>query len=177
MNRLHPQKPFRLIRIAFCAGLLVMPVSAPSQTGTATATVKEFYRFHFAARKRMHFSRQNIGKVKKWLTAELYGLMSGEFKREEAYRQQHPDEKPYFSGDVFTDSESPPQTFRIGKASQQKTRATVSLTVLWDDDTVGKMERQIEVQLLKQQGRWRIANLVYEPGRDLLSELKRPNYQ
>lgn len=84
--------------------------------------------------------------------------------------------KPYISGDVFTNSESPPQIFRLGKLSQSRRRAEVEVWCYWNDQTIGRMKRRVKVQLAFIQGRWLIDNLVYEDGRDLVSMLGRSDY-
>jgi len=158
--------------------MLASPCFAQGEESSAVKTVGEFYSLHFARADRMYFSPENIRSKRKWLTPGLYRLMLYEFSREREYEKVNADQpqKPYFSGDVFTDSESYPQIFRITGSKQEGGRAWVTVVVYWNDNTVGRMKRRIRVVLAKQEGNWLIDNLLYEEGKDLVSELKRPSY-
>jgi hypothetical protein len=163
---------------AFALLTLTSLCFAQGEAGSAVKTVSEFYSLHFARADRMYFSPENIRRMRKWLTPGLYRLMLYEFRREREYAKDNADQplKPYFSGDVFTDSESLPQVFRVTRSKQDGDRAWVTVVVYWNDNIVGKMKRRIRVVLAKQNGNWLIDNLLYEEGKDLLSELKRPSY-
>ncbi len=166
------------IRITFALALLTACCFAQAEEDAALKTVRGFYDVHFSRSDRMYFNPQNILLKKKWLTPRLYRLMLYEFRREKEYAKAHAGQpqKPYFSGDVFTDSESLPQVFRITGAKQNGNRAWVTVMVYWNDNTVGKMKRKIRVVLMKQEENWLIDNLLYEQGKDLVSELRRPSY-
>jgi len=163
---------------AFALLALTSLCFAQGEESSAVKTVGEFYSLHFARGDRMYFNPVNIRHKRKWLTPELYRLMLYEFRREREYAKANADQplKPYFCGDVFSDSESLPQAFRVMGAKQDGDRARVTVVVYWNNNTVGKMKRRIGVVLVKREGNWLIENLLYEQGKDLVSELKRPNY-
>ncbi len=167
------------IYIAATVLLLLTGIASGQPTDeSALQTVKEFYRLHFLPGSKMYFEPKYIRSRRKWLTPALYRLMLYEFRREAAYAKAHPDLqlKPYFSGDVFTDAESLPQVFRVTSVRQEKNKAIVTVWVYWNDNTVGKMKRKIRVVLLQSQTQWLIDNLLYEDGKDLVTQLKRPSY-
>jgi|SRR5215470_18406694 len=166
------------IKTAFALLTLVNLCFAQGEESSAVKTVSEFYGLHFARADRMYFNPENVRRKRNWLTPGLYGLMLYEFRREREYMKANADQalKPYFSGDVFTDSESLPQVFRVTGSKQDGDRAWVTVVVYWNDNTVGKMKRRVRVVLAKQEGNWLIDNLLYEEGKDLVSELKRPSY-
>jgi hypothetical protein len=174
---------FRVNRVlyfqtAFALLTLASLCFAQGEESSAVKTVSEFYSLHFARGDRMYFSPENIRRKRKWLTPGLYRLMLYEFRRERECAKANADQplKPYFSGDVFTDSGSSPQVFRVTGSKQDGDKAWVTVVVYWNDNTVGKMKRRIRVVLAKREGNWLIDNLLYEQGKDLVSELKRPNY-
>ena len=143
---------------------------------SALQTVKRFYWLHFRRCDRMYFDYQNIRRKRKWLTLKLYRLMLSEFRRDAAYAKAHPDPPPknYFSGDVFTNSEEYPHFFRVTTAKEEKGRAIVTVWVYWRDKTLGTSGRKIRVVLLHSQTGWLIDNLLYQDGKDLVTQLKRP---
>jgi hypothetical protein len=155
----------------------VHPVCAAESR--ATSVVMDFYSSHFATAERMFFTREKVRRVKGWLSPKLYRLMLHELRRAEAVEREYTGinaKKPDISGDVFTNSESPPQVFRLGKSSQRKGIAEVDVWCYWNDQTIGRMKRQVKVQLVFSRGKWLIDNLVYEDGSDLVSMLSRHDY-
>src|SRR5262245_16919892 len=96
----------RFLRPAFALLTLTSLCLAQGEEVSAVKTVSEFYSLHFARADRMYFSPENIRLKRKWLTPGLYRLMLYEFRREREYAKANADQplKPYFSGDVFTDS-------------------------------------------------------------------------
>lgn len=154
--------------------LLSLEVYGQNGRTSASATVREFYRIHFQRADRMAFEPQNIRRIRKSLTPELYRMLMSEFEREAANAKANPDLilKPFISGDIFTDSESPPQVFKITDATQFKNTAIITVWVYWNDETIGKMKRKIKVVMVSSANRWLIGNVIYEDG-DLLNRLKR----
>jgi hypothetical protein len=160
---------------------LLLPTSFGYGQTTQTSALqvaREFYRLHFLRGDQMYFEPENIRRKRTWLTPKLYRLLLKEFQRETDYAKVHPDLilKPYFSGDVFTDAESLPQVFRVTKAKLANDGAIVTVWVYWNDDTVGKMKRKIQVVMVRSQTRWLIDNLLYENDEDLVKLLKRTSY-
>lgn len=144
---------------------------------SAMRTVEEFYRTHFLRADRMNFEPENVRHKRKWLTPALYRLLLSEFRREAENAGANPELtlKPRICGDIFTDSESPPQVFRAVNATQSKGRAIVTVFVYWNDETVGRMKRKIKVVLISSSNRWLIDNLIYEDDKDLITKLKSAN--
>lgn len=172
-----------LLKTKFALGviaLLLLNSSVYGQTTQASAlqAAKEFYRLHFLHGDQMYFELGNIRRKRKWLTPKLYRLIRYEFQRETEYAKAHPGLilKPYFSGDVFTDAESLPQVYKVTKARVTKDKAIVTVWVYWNDETVGKMKRKIQVVMVPSKTRWLIDNLLYDDGKDLVAQLKRPSY-
>ncbi|MEO8573256.1 MAG: hypothetical protein ABI481_04745 [Pyrinomonadaceae bacterium] len=145
---------------------------------SAAVVTRSFYTEHFRSADRMFFSRENVRRERRWFTTRLYKLMLYELQREEANKTDEDGNamKPYISGDVFTNSESPPQVFRIGRSIQTRTWATVVVDCYWNDNTVGKMRRKVIVRLVPHGRTWLIDNLVEEDGRDLITDFSRPVY-
>lgn len=158
---------------------LIVPLgaraSAPQKAGPrdpAQAAARSFYQFHLAHNK--GFTVRNVRLRKRWLTAELFGLLLGELKREEAESKAHPDEAPYFEGDPFTDSQEYPDSFLVGKSEANGELARVTVTLLWSARTSrGRDKREILVELARTAGVWLISDVVTGDGR-LKDELKRP---
>jgi len=138
----------------------------------ALRAVKSFYTFHLA-RKR-DFNVPNVRLRKRWLTLELYNALLGELKREEKERKAHPDEAPYFEGDPLTDSQEPPDSFRVGTAEVNGDLAKVTVTLLWSARTSrGRDKRDIVVEVAKGATGWLINDIVNSDGSRLRDELKR----
>lgn len=161
--------------------ILVITSTGNGQNSNYSAhkTVQEFYRAHFQRGDRMYFSLENIRRKRKWFTRNLYRLMLNEFKREEEYGKthNHPPEKSYFAGDVFTDSESFPQVYRVTDSVQSKSKATVTVIVYWNDNIVGTMKRKVRLILCRKNQQWLIDDVLYEDGQNLVKKLNRPVYR
>ena len=145
---------------------------------SAAAITSSFYTQHFRTAERMFFSSANVYRERRWFTRRLYNLMLYELRRA---RENQTDEngnkmKPYISGDVFTDSESPPQIFRIGRSVQKLTWATVVVNCYWNDNTIGKARKSVTLRLVPSGNTWLIDNVIYEDGTDLITELSRAVY-
>jgi hypothetical protein len=145
---------------------------------SAVSITRSFYAQHFQTADRMFFSWANIRSDRRWFTPRLYKLMLYEFKRADANKTDENGNlmKPYISGDVFTNSESPPQVFRIGRSMQKITWATVIVSCYWNDNVIGKMRKKVTVRLVPSGNTWLIDNVIYEDGQDLITQFSRPVY-
>lgn len=155
----------------------VHPVSAAEPP--ATPVMQGFYGSHFASAERMLFTRENVRRERGWLSPRLYRLMLHELRRAAEVEREYTGvnaKKPYISGDMFTNSENPPQVFRLGKSSQKRGTAEVDVWCYWNDQTIGRMKRRVKVRLVLSKGKWLIDNLLYEGGSDLVSMLSRRDY-
>jgi len=110
----------------------------------------------------------------------LYKLLLNEFVREKEYSRTHPNESfvPYMEGDPFTQSQEYPTSFRIGKALVTGNKADVKIIFLWDEKSSrGRDERNVQIDLVKQNGKWLIDNIIdMDNHSNLLKDLKREKY-
>ena len=84
--------------------------------------------------------------------------------------------KPHISGDVFTASESSPGAFRIGRSVERKYSATVEIYCYWNDDTVGKARKKVNIILVASKSSWLIDNVIEEDGWNIITDFSRKNY-
>ena len=162
--------------------LALLPIhSAFSQlqtSATPEAVVQSFYRFHFS--HNMDFSRQNVQRRRQWLSPQLLGLLINEFHREDEYARAHPKESfvPYMEGDPFTNSQEYPSSFRVGKTVVSDEKANVSVLLLWKGrGKEGGDKRNLDIQLVREGGKWVINNILNKDnGDDLVANLKREKY-
>jgi len=171
------------VHTLFIVSILTALLSAGSSAFVAEQSpalvVRGFYTRHFVSPKRMFFSRENVRRESGSLSPKLYRLMLHELQRAEEVEREYKGadaKKPYISGDVFTNSESPPQVFRLGKSSQSRGTAEVEVWCYWNDQTVGRMKSRMRVLLVLVKDKWLIDNLVYEDGTNLVSMLSRRDY-
>ena len=170
--------PARLISLTGIAMILSLGVQAPARAQTASPqdtalrAVRSFYTFHLAHNK--GFTVRNVQLRKRFLTAELYGQLLKELKRQAAESKAHPDEAPDFEGDPFTDSQEYPDSYRVGKAEVTGDLAKVTVTLLWSAQTSrGRDKRDIVIEVTKSGAGWLINDIVNNQGRRLRDELKR----
>lgn len=130
------------------------------------ASVESFYAFHTS--HDMGLGVQTVEARRRWLEPELYDLLLHEVRRSSS-----PDEAPYINGDPFTDSQEYPTEFEVRETVLQDGRATVTVFFTWRGEGRILREREIRVELRRHGRRWRIANLRYETGPDLLALLRR----
>jgi hypothetical protein len=155
---------------AAVALLVVFPLAAMSGAAprTARTTVRDFYRFHFA--HEMGFTAGAVRQKRRWIASALYRLLLEEMEKQ---KSKPADEAPYINGDPFTDSQEYPNSFQVGKANYSGAQAEVSVLFDWKDKGKSVRKRTILVKLTREKNEWRIVNLVYEDGRDLVTDLKR----
>lgn len=167
----------RIISLIAIVMISSLGAQSPAFTQDATATpalnnVRSFYAFHLAHNK--DFTVRNVQQRKRWLTAELYGLLVNELKRQAAYSKAHPDEVPDFDGDPFTDSQEYPDSFRMGKVNVNGDMGKVTVTLLWSARTSrGRDKRDIVVEVTKSGQGWLINDIVNNEGSRLRDELKK----
>jgi hypothetical protein len=139
--------------------------SDPKEASPA-ATVRAFYRFHFA--HNMAFTRKGLNQRRGWLAPELYEMLMKELTQAE----KATDEAPLIDGDPFTDSQEYPNSYRVGDEVLSDDNAEVKVVFTWKERGRTLRSRPVMVQLHKIGDRWRIANFKYEDGRDLVGDLK-----
>ena len=173
-RRLRHRAPLVWIGIALIQSLTVEAPAAQktNPADPASSAVRAFYRFHFAHNKA--FTARNVRQRQPWLTPELHKLLLDELKREAEESKAHPDEAPYFEGDPFTDSQEPPDSFRVGKSDVNGDRAKVPVTLLWSARTSrGRDKRDIVIELSRAGNRWLVNDVINSDGKRLRDELKR----
>jgi hypothetical protein len=170
--------PGRLISSIGIAVILSVGVQSPAQAQTASPqdaalrAVRSFYAFHLAHSK--GFTVRNVQLRKRFLTAEFYGLLLKELKRQAAETKAHPDEVPDFDGDPFTDSQEYPDSYRVGKVETNGDLAKVTVTLLWSARTSrGRDKRDIVVEVTRSGAGWLINDIINNEGSRLRDELKR----
>jgi hypothetical protein len=143
------------------------PASSPRQA------VESFYRFHFS--HGMDFTGRNLRQRRRWLTAELYGLLRDEFRKEAERAKAHPDEAPFIEGDPFTDTQEYPKSFRVGNPVASGASSVVNVVLVSAGRTPSEREeRTASVTLRRVGARWLISNIRGEGGEDLLTLLRKP---
>ena len=161
--------------VLFAAGLSPVALSrqrASSARGASEAA-RAFYRYHFSHDK--CYDAACLKLRRRWLTAELYELL-----RYEGRRELPPDTVPYLEGDPFTVSQETPHSFRIGKARGEGRGARVEVYVYWLAQRRVSEQRKYSFVMVRESGRWRIADIVDHEGRSLrdgLRELRRKDRQ
>ena len=157
-------------------GSLCVQAFPNAQPATAQAeavkAVRSFYTFHLAHNKR--FTVRNVQLRKRFLSADLYGLLLKELKRQAAASKAHPDEAPDFEGDPLTDSQEYPDSFRVGAAEVSGDAVRVTVTLQWSAKTSrGRDKRDIVVEMTKGAAGWLINDIINNQGSRLRDELKR----
>lgn len=175
---IHPAKLISLIAIVL--GLPFGPQTAVNAQTTASPqapairAVRSFYAFHLAHNK--NFTLRNVQLRKRFLSPELYDLLVGEIKRQDAYSKAHPDEAPYFEGDPLTNSQEYPDSFRLGKADGSGDLVRVTVTLLWSArSSRGRDKRDIIVEAKKSGQTWLINDVINNEGTRLSEDLKKPH--
>ena len=179
-RRREPSMAYRasFVTLISIAMILSLGAESPAKAQTAspqdaaTRAVRSFYAYHLAHNK--DFTVRNVQLRKRFLTAQLYGLLREELKRQAADSKTHPNEAPYFEGDPLTDSQEYPDSFRVGKAEVSGDLAKVTVTLLWSARTSrGRDKRDIVVEVAKSGAGWLINDIINNEGSRLRDELKR----
>ena len=129
---------FCILYFAFSFGCSIPSLEKPECT-EARQTVKEFYSYHFGGD--MKPSKENLLSREKFLTDELKQNLAA-----------HTEDKT----DYFTATDDYPKAFRVGGCEVANENKTVFQVVLfWKDETRSE-QREVEVETLKQNGKWLI---------------------
>jgi hypothetical protein len=141
--------------------VLALPAFGAAQQPAASpaAVVRAFYQFHFA--HDMAFTRAALRRRERWLAPDLLALCRTYFAT-----PSPAGEVPEIDGDPFTDSQEYPSSFRVGAAAVTGDTALVPVTFLWKAG-----DRRTVTVVLVLRGGWKIADLRYERGETLRSEL------
>jgi hypothetical protein len=150
--------------------LLLLPFAASggqAKPADPAATVKAFYTFHYA--HKFDYSARGLLQRRKWLDDNLYKLLVAEVKK-----PVPKGDAPDLDGDPFTNSQDPPNTFRLGNTKETGNNASVEVIFVWKDKGKVVEERPVEIVLAKSQNLWKIANIISskDADGDLLKFLK-----
>lgn len=108
--------------------------------------VKQFYSFHFGSD--MKPSGENLQLREKFLTDELKRKLSSEQSG---------------AKDYFTATEDYPKAFRVGSCTiENENKIIFQVVFFWRDDTRNE-QREIKVEIIKQNDEWLINNIPDEP--------------
>jgi Protein of unknown function (DUF3828) len=148
-------------RDTFCLALLWIVFLHGSYSAQSPAakpldpagTVKAFYAYHF--QRKCDFSLASLRFERKWLDENLYGLLVATLKK-----PVKPDEVPDLDGDPFTNSQDPPNSFRVGDSKQDERSASVAVSFFWKEKNKITDQRKIEVKLTKTATAWKISNII-----------------
>lgn len=121
-----------------------IPVLEKPECQEARQTVKKFYSYHFG--NDMKFSPENLREREKYLTADFTRKL-----------QNLPPENDVFT----TNSTDYPKAFRIGGCEVAAADKTVfEVLLFWKDDTKSE-QREISVEVVKQNDAWLINQINY----------------
>ena len=164
--------------------LVLVAIAAPAAATpprTPEAAVEAFYRFHFAKRDLMYLCRESVARERAWLTPKLHDLLVHELDRYDVAAAANggpQNYKPFIAGDVFTHSEGPADTFRVGGAERSGQTARVRVVAVWSEDSEdGAREVGMTVVVVRVRGKWLVDNVLYDDGDDLVDLLSRPDYE
>ncbi len=104
------------------------------------ANSQRIYSFHFG--DQMNPTRENLRKREKFLTEELNRALAA------------PETET--ATDYFTRTDNYPKAFRIGECAATNEKRTVFQVVLFWKDDVRSEQREVKVEVVKQNGKWLI---------------------
>ena len=116
---------------------------------TPDNVVRRFYARHFS--HNMAFTKASVDAKAAWLTPDLLALC-----RAYLAKPQSPDEVPDINGDPFTDSQEYPKSFRVRPPVVSGSTAKVPVVFAWPTRS-----RTVTVELVEQDGTWRINDIAY----------------
>lgn len=130
--------------------------------------VASFLKFHLSRDNGL--TVKNLEARKVWLTPTLYRALKREIERQTAFQAKHPDEVPFINGDVFTDSQEAPTSYRVASAKGHDVQVQYKF---------GPSVRHVRYRMLlspaKAKQEWLIEDVIAD-GRSLMKTLQRPDY-
>lgn len=130
---------FCVLHVALCFSSCSIPNLEAPECSAARDSVKQFYSFHFA--NDMRPSAENLKARERFLTQGFYESLTA------ANRPKT---------DIFTASDDPPKTFKIGECKViDKTRTDLQVQIYWRDD-VQTVQREVRVEAVKTGEDWLI---------------------
>ncbi len=133
---------FCTLLAAYCLTSCSIPNLEKPECTEARNAVKEFYSFHFG--NDMKFSMENLRRREKFLSADFVKNL-----------QNAPPEIDVFT----TNSTDYPKAFRIGGCKiEAADKAVFEVLLFWKDDTRSE-QREINVEVVKQNDTWLISKI------------------
>ncbi|HWB61821.1 MAG TPA: DUF3828 domain-containing protein [Chthoniobacteraceae bacterium] len=149
------------LSLAVALSLFAIPCLAAGNAAADPAqTVQAFYAYHF--KHDMGFGAPEVKARKAWLAPKLYELLIKVLNK-----PVPKGDAPDIEGDVFTDSQDTPTSFKVGKAAVEKDTAKVDVTFVWSGE-----KRHVTVILAQIDKEWRIVDIDYGAHRSLTKELQ-----
>jgi hypothetical protein len=139
---------------------LPSPAAETAKTVDPAQAVQSFFDFHF--KHSMGFGMPEMKVRKAWLAPDLYALITTVLKK-----PVPKGDAPDIEGDIFTDSQDTPTSFRVGHASVKDQTARVEVTLQWSGE-----KRQLTVLLQQIERAWRIVDIEYGDHRTLTKDLR-----
>ena len=132
---------FCILLFAFLINCSIPNLEKP-ECREAQTTVREFYSYHFG--NDMKFSMENLRRREKFLSADFVKDL-----------QNAPPEIDVFT----TNSTDYPKAFRIGGCKiEAADKAVFEVLLFWKDDTRSE-QREINVEVVKQNDKWLISKI------------------
>jgi hypothetical protein len=126
--------------IALLAGFQAcsIPSLEAPQCSAARDALKRFYSFHFA--HEMQFSSEALAERQSFITPRYYEELSATGVKPNV--------------DVFTASDEPPRTFKLGKCqSPAPDIAEIDLQVYWRDDR-STVQKELKAEVVRMNNTW-----------------------
>ena len=153
-----------MLRTIAIALLLAAASPALAAEADAAAVVSKLYYFHFAHRQYFEVTYE---KQRALFAPSLIKA----FTAADKYNKLHPDEAPNLDGDPLTDSQEPAEAYTVGATTLEGADAIVAVDVKLDETTT----RHVRLRLTPSGQTWRIANVLYAEGPDLVKILQTHN--
>jgi hypothetical protein len=114
-----------------------LPKLETADCADATEAVREFYSFHYS--NDIAMSPDNLKAREKYLSPRLY----------EELLKNRPER------DYFTDSQIAPKAFKVAECrAVDENTANVNVHLFWKPDERNAVQREAEVEAVKQDGKW-----------------------
>ncbi len=132
-----------LFTFYFCFTACSIPNLEPLTCIDSRTSIREFYSFHFG--NDMHLTPENLQARKRFLTEEFARRVSKETEGIDPFTAENAD---------F------PRAFRVGKCTEiTSDRVEYQVLLFWRDDSRSE-QREIKVDLAKENERWLIDSVV-----------------
>ena len=134
---------FLLFTFYLCFAACSIPNLEPQSCIDSRTAIREFYSFHFG--NDMHLSPESLSARKRFLTEVLAHRISEETEGTDPFTTRN--------GDV-------PRAFRVGKCTEVASdKVEYQVLLFWRDDNRTE-QREIKVDLAKQNERWLVDNVT-----------------